>query len=81
MSDFCLAYIFTFHIERGGAGGGAVVVLGLTVVGSSVLWENLDEQQRVLVPVLKELTLESRRERLGVLVPEDLRLRNAAHLH
>lgn len=71
----------TFHIERGGAGGRAVVVLRLAVVDSGVLGEYFDQKQRVLIAVVKELALEARRQSLGVFVPGDLRWRNAAHLN
>lgn len=71
----------TFHVEHRCARGGAVVVLGLTVVDGGVLGEHFDQQQRVLVAVVEKLALEAWGQSLGVLVPEDLRLRNAAHLH
>lgn len=77
----CLSSCFTFHVERRSAGGSAVVVLGLTVIDGSVLGEHLDQQQRVLVAIVEELALEACRQSLGVFVPEDLRLRNTAHLY
>lgn len=72
---------FTFHVERCGARGSAVVIFGLTVVDGGVLREDFDQQQRVLVGIMEELAFEARGQSLGVLVPEHLRLRNAAHLH
>lgn len=71
----------TFNVERGGARGGTALVLGLTVVDSCILREDLDQQQCVLVAIVKELALEARGQSLGVLVPEDLWCRNAAHLN
>lgn len=71
----------TFHVECCSARGGAVVVFGFAVVDGGVLGEDFDQQQRVLVAIMEELALEARRQSLGVFVPEDLRLRNAAHLH
>lgn len=35
----------TFHVERGCAAGGSVVVLRFTAVDSSIFWEDLDQQQ------------------------------------
>lgn len=81
---FCLPQIepsLTFHVEWSSACGGATVILGLAVVDGSILGEYFDQQQRVLVAVVEELAFEARRQSLGVLVPEDLRLRNATHLH
>lgn len=70
----------TFHSERGGACGLSVVVLGLTAVGGSVLGEDFEQQQRVLVSVMQELAFVAGGQHLGVFVPGHLRLRDAAHL-
>lgn len=84
--SWCL-YLFlyiskhTFHSERGGACRLSIVVLGLAAVDGSVLWEHLEQQQRVLVSVVKELALVAGGQSLGVFIPEHLRLRDAAHLH
>lgn len=72
---------FTFHSKISRASCLAKVICGHTVIDCSILWKDLDQQQCVLIPISKELALESSCQGLGVLVPSHLRLRDSCHLH
>lgn len=71
----------TFYCEGGGARSVSVVIFGLAAVDAGILREDFKQQQRVFVSIVKELTFEAGGQKLGVFVPEHLRLGEAGHLH
>lgn len=58
-----------------------ILVLGLAVVDSGILGEDLNHEERVLIALMQKLALEAHRQCLGVLEPGHLRRRYTAHLH
>lgn len=68
-----------FHWKGSWRGGNAIVILCFNFVNGSIFRESLNQQQGVLLGIMKELHFKAWRKRLLIFVPKDLGLRSAWH--